>query len=97
MHTIIQTHEPRNTPKNIGRNNQRQQQQLRKRNFYHNQTQIQINERENAITTHADSGKQQLQQQQRKFMWKLQCQTKYWVEDLTTKKNTGFNKYYTTW
>lgn len=26
-----------------------------KRNFYHNQTQIQINERENAITTHVDS------------------------------------------
>lgn len=40
-----------------------------------NQTQLQINERENAITTHVDIEKQQ----QFQMKIKLQCQTKYWV------------------
>lgn len=49
------THRPWKTPRNIGRTTTTKKGTF----FYHNQTQIQINERENAITTHVDSENQQ--------------------------------------
>lgn len=76
---IIETHG--NTPKIFGRNKPKKNYNKttttsQKRNFYHNQTQIQINERENAITTHVDSVTKTTTTN---IITKLQCQTKYWV------------------